>query len=339
MGDLWIALLILGGAGLVTATATAALLSYLRRHSILDHPGVRSSHVTPTPRGGGVALVGVTLAVWGLIALWADALPERFPLLLLGIALLMVVSGADDLRGLSPLRRLAWQAVAVALGIALLGREELVLQGALPLWLDRAVTFIGWLWLVNLFNFMDGIDGITAVETATVSIGVGGVVLLGGGSPANAYLAAGVAGASLGFLPWNWYRARVFLGDVGSIPLGYMVGWLLIGLAVRGYWAAAAILPLYYVTDATVTLVRRVLRGAAPWEPHRDHFYQHATPLGVSHAPTVLKVLAADVVLVLLALVSDRAVVPALVGAFIVVGALSAVLAKGRRWGPPPPKS
>ena len=144
----------------------------------------------------------------------------------------------------------------------------------------------------------------------------------------GAYLASALAGAATGFLPWNWYRARLFMGDVGSVPTGYAVGYLLILVATRSYWVAALILPSYYLVDATVTLLRRVLRGQKPWEPHRDHFYQVATPVGASHAVTVVKVLAANVMLLALAIASIWA--PAyvcLAAAAIVVAVLLAVLA------------
>jgi UDP-N-acetylmuramyl pentapeptide phosphotransferase/UDP-N-acetylglucosamine-1-phosphate transferase len=108
----------------------------------------------------------------------------------------------------------------------------------------------------------------------------------------------------VGFLPFNWYPARVFLGDVGAIPVGFVSGWLLISLAMTGQWAAALILPLYYVADATLTLLRRLLHGDKPWEAHREHFYQRATPVGTSHATTALKVLAADCALIALAVAS-----------------------------------
>ena len=96
--------------------------------------------------------------------------------------------------------------------------------------------------------------------------------------------AALTAAAALGFLVWNWHPARVFLGDVGSVPLGFLVGWLLLELMARGAWAAAIILPSYYATDATLTLVRRLLRGEKIWQAHKEHFYQRAVQAGRSHA-------------------------------------------------------
>jgi UDP-N-acetylmuramyl pentapeptide phosphotransferase/UDP-N-acetylglucosamine-1-phosphate transferase len=106
----------------------------------------------------------------------------------------------------------------------------------------------------------------------------------------------------LGFLYWNWDKAEVFLGDVGSIPLGYLLGWLLLATAAAGQWEAALILPLYYVADASLTLIRRLLRGKRIWRAHREHYYQRAVQRGLSHAAVVKRILACNVLLIVLAI-------------------------------------
>ena len=188
----------------------------------------------------------------------------------LGAVLLATVCWIDDLRGLSPATRLAAQAAAVAIGL-----YALPAGNALASWLGPAAYFAAaglvWMWWVNLFNFMDGIDGLAGSEAAAIG---GGLVLfatLGSGvDPALASLAAAILGAALGFLVSNWSPARIFLGDVGSAPLGYLTGFLLIGLAARGSWKIALILPLYFLADATITLLRRLaarragMAGASP---------------------------------------------------------------------------
>ncbi len=156
-----------------------------------------------------------------------------------------------------------------------------------------------WMWWVNLFNFMDGIDGLAGSEAAAIGGGLLAVGAVGRGvDPASALLAAAVLGAALGFLIWNWAPARVFLGDVGSAPLGYLTGFLLIAAAARGRWMTALILPLYFLADATITLVRRLLRGERVWQAHRQHYYQRAVRSGRGHAAVVKRVIAADVVLI-----------------------------------------
>jgi UDP-N-acetylmuramyl pentapeptide phosphotransferase/UDP-N-acetylglucosamine-1-phosphate transferase len=156
------------------------------------------------------------------------------------------------------------------------------------------------LWFVNAFNFMDGIDGIAGAEAMAIGCGIAllalfhlDVVGLGSGM-----LGAAVAGAALGFLAWNWQPAKLFMGDVGSVPLGYLLGWLLLNLAAAGYWVSALILPLYFLADASWTLLRRLVHGEKVWQAHREHFYQHAVQAGRSHQAVVLRVLVADLVLI-----------------------------------------
>jgi UDP-N-acetylmuramyl pentapeptide phosphotransferase/UDP-N-acetylglucosamine-1-phosphate transferase len=115
---------------------------------------------------------------------------------------------------------------------------------------------------------------------------------------------AGAAPAA-GFLVWNWHPARLFLGDVGSVPLGFALGWLLLHAAIAGYWAAALILPLYYLADATITLGRRALRGAKIWQAHREHFYQRAVARGRGHDAVVGAIAVGNVVLIGCALIAE----------------------------------
>jgi len=225
----------------------------------------------------------------------------------------------------------AWLVLA-ALGLALLPGAGAVFQGMLPPLLDRVATALLWVWFVNLFNFMDGIDGITGVETAASGIGVALVVLSIGNDPdGSAVLALTLAAGVLAFLCWNWHPAQLFLGDVGSVPLGYLLGWLLLTLATKGLWAPALILPLYYLADATITLVRRLLRRERVWEAHRQHFYQRALGDDGNHAAVAMMVLAADMLLVLLALLALAEPRWALAGAGVVVAALLALMARRAR--------
>ncbi|MFN3077074.1 MAG: MraY family glycosyltransferase, partial [Alphaproteobacteria bacterium] len=214
---------------------------------------------------------------------------------------LALVSFADDLWGLPPLPRLAAQVAAVFAGLWCLPPESLVFQGLLPLAADRIGAAFLWLWFVNLFNFMDGIDGITGVETLCLSAGL---ALAGPAVGVREGLV--LAGAALGFLRWNWHPASIFLGDVGSVPLGYLLGWLLLQAAAGGWWVVALILPSYYLADATLTLARRLWRGENVLQPHRQHFYQRAVQNGRSHARVATMILGANVLLVSLAVLASR---------------------------------
>lgn len=295
-----IVLAIAAATGLFVALTLKPLVAWLRRRAIMDIPNERSSHSEITPRGGGIAVSGGILL--GLAA-WFSLAPDiDGSLLLLGMAVLAIVSWLDDRRGGLPVGlRFGIQVLAVGLVIALLPAERSVTAGFVPLWLERIVLFLAWLWFTNLFNFMDGINGITGVEMATVGIGLALSAVDPGLVGAAALI---VAAAGLGFLPWNWGRAKVFLGDVGSVPAGYLLGGLLVLLALQGAWAAALILPMYYWMDATVTLLRRLLRGEKIWQAHRSHFYQQGARRLGSHAAVSLRIAGLNAILIGLALVS-----------------------------------
>jgi UDP-N-acetylmuramyl pentapeptide phosphotransferase/UDP-N-acetylglucosamine-1-phosphate transferase len=295
-------LLVVGAAVfLVSCVGTRLLITILRRRAVLDRPNERSSHVVPTPRGGGIAVIGASVVAW-LTLCAVGLMPPSGVVVALGAAGLALVSWLDDLRGLSPGVRLLAQFAAVVVGIWALPSGA-IFQGWLPLGLDRIAAALLWVWFVNLFNFMDGIDGIDGSEAAAIGIGIALVV---GGSLDLTAPAAAIAAAALGFLVWNWAPARIFLGDVGSVPLGYLLGFLLYQLALRGAWQAALILPLYFLADATLTLLRRLARGERVWQAHREHFYQRAVQRGLGHAAVVCRVIAADIVLIACACAAVR---------------------------------
>ena len=316
--------------------ATGVVRRLLERWRVLDQPNQRSSHETPTPRGGGLALIPLVLVVWTLWGATHGPVPPGLWLVLCGAAVLAGLSWLDDMKGLPSALRFAVQAAAVALGMVGLSDGGLAFQGLLPPWLDHLAAGFAWLWFVNLFNFMDGIDGITGVETVSISLGLALCLALLGGAPVSLALALLLAGAALGFLPWNWAPAKVFMGDVGSVPLGYLLGWLLLLAASHGFWASAVILPLYYLADATLTLLKRGLRGEKVWRAHREHAYQRAVQGGLGHAAVALRVLACNLLLIALAALA-AAGWPwlALLGAGLVVAALLAELERAARKAPP----
>jgi UDP-N-acetylmuramyl pentapeptide phosphotransferase/UDP-N-acetylglucosamine-1-phosphate transferase len=242
---------------IVCCLATRSLIPLLRRRNVLDRPNQRSSHVVPTPRGGGIAVIWTVLLAWlGVSA--AGWVSSAIIAVTIAAALLAVVCWVDDLRGLAPATRLSAQAAAVAVGLLALPEPA----NGLWVWLGPVSCYVAvgfvWLWWINLFNFMDGIDGIASSEAAAIGGGLVLVALFGKGADFSvALLSAAILGASLGFLVWNWSPARIFLGDVGSVPLGYVTGFLLIGLAGAGRWKVALILPLYFLPT------RRLPWGAA----------------------------------------------------------------------------
>jgi UDP-N-acetylmuramyl pentapeptide phosphotransferase/UDP-N-acetylglucosamine-1-phosphate transferase len=292
-------------AGAASWLATGGVLHILRRRGVLDIPNERSSHSAPTPRGGGIAVIGVLLAVW--LALWlageGAAAPDNFWIVLIAGGLLALISWFDDVRGGLPAAlRFAAQAIAVGAGLFALPNSGSVFQGALPPALDLALSGLIWLWFLNLFNFMDGIDGIAGSQTASAGIGLFALGILFPAAAGLGPYALVMAAVAIGFLPWNWQPARIFLGDVGSVPLGYVIGWLLLSLASIGLWQAALLLVLYFTADATFTLLRRLARGERIWRAHHEHYYQFAVAAGRSHAHVVLVITGANLLLAGLAL-------------------------------------
>jgi UDP-N-acetylmuramyl pentapeptide phosphotransferase/UDP-N-acetylglucosamine-1-phosphate transferase len=304
--EIWwpLALLVVAAAAAISAGLIVVLLPALRRHA-LARPNVRSSHVEPTPQGGGIAVV-VATAIVALAAVTLTAPPnERVQLAwVLGAAAFIAAVGAvDDMRPVPVLPRLLLQAVAVAVTIAVLP-ADLRIAPALPWVFERALLALAALWFVNLANFMDGIDWLTVAEAVPVTAGLVALGWLGALPPAAVVAALALLGAILGFAPFNRPVARLFLGDVGSLPIGLLLAWLLTMLALHGHAAAALLLPLYYLADASLTLARRLVAGERVWQPHRTHFYQRATDGGFSVSEIVGRVFAVNLVLAALALLS-----------------------------------
>jgi UDP-N-acetylmuramyl pentapeptide phosphotransferase/UDP-N-acetylglucosamine-1-phosphate transferase len=288
-----------------TAAAAAGLLSGVMTWAIrplllkiaLAKPNARSSHRIPTPQGAGIAVIAATLIVAVAAITFAGTADMEMPVAVFGATLFIAAVGlADDVNSIPVLPRLLLQGLAVA-AVIFAAPETLRIVPAWPLWLERGLLLLAGLWFVNLVNFMDGLDLMTAAEIVPIT---GAVVLLGwlGELPASTALAAAALfGAMLGFAPFNRPVAKIFLGDVGSLPIGLLVGWCLLQLAWHQQFAAALLLPLYYLADATVTLLRRMARGEPFWAAHRTHFYQRATDNGFSVRRVVSEVFALNIVL------------------------------------------
>ena len=285
------------GVFVAALAASLAARAVLGRQGVVDVPNARSSHRVPVIRGGGIGFVAVILATW--LALALAGTPGIPPGVLVGALAIAAISLLDDVRGVRWSIRLAVQALAVGAALAALPGGPVLVDG-IPVWLDRLVLGLAWLWFVNLFNFMDGIDGIAATEALVIAFGIVAIALIAGlpGWPVPPALVVGAA--VTGFLPFNLPRARMFMGDVGSTTLGFALGWLLILVAAEGALATAILLGLFFVADATSTLLMRAARRERLHEAHRHHAYQRAVDAGLPHATVSMAVGALGVVLVAL---------------------------------------
>ena len=263
-----------------SAALTAAWIAYARRQALHDLPGRRRLHEVPTPRGGGIA---IAISVMAALAWLAGQGEASFSLLGLvaGIAAFAAVGLLDDLLPMPSLAKLLLQLAAAAVLVALAG-------GSLPLqWLAGVVLVVGCAYFVNVWNFMDGSNGLVSIQALLIALAL---ALWPGQEPALRLAALAVAGSCLGFLPFNFPRARVFLGDVGSHAMGAAV-FALLWLSCRAGTIdpfQAAMLASAVLFDSGFTLVRRVLAGRIPWRAHREHLYQYAVRRGHGHARVAL---------------------------------------------------
>ena len=287
-------------ATVLSAGMTWAIRPLLSRHALAS-PNARSSHRVATPQGAGIAVIAATLVVAAAIMAWGGAVDLKIPVAVFGASLFIAIVGfADDVKSIPVLPRLLLQAAAVG-AIVVTASGDLRIVPACPLWIERGLLWLAGLWFVNLVNFMDGLDWMTVAEVVPVT---GAMVVLGslGEFPASpTIVAAALGGAMLGFAPFNRPVAKVFLGDVGSLPIGLLLGWCLLQLAYHQQFAAALLLPLYYLFDATATLLRRLARREPVWAAHRSHFYQRATDNGFTVWRVVGEVFALNVGLAALA--------------------------------------
>ena len=278
----------------VSLLTTRASISYAHRQQMLDLPGQRRSHQMPTPRGGGIGIVlAVILGLWVVMTFGAMAHGYTTSLsLIVSIALVALVGWIDDHRGLSASIRIVVHALAVALlAWPVLGQlPDLVGTSAWP-WVVTGMLIGGGaaIWSINLHNFMDGIDGLLASQALFVFIALA-LLSLDAGRLAEAQMIGMFAAATLGFLPFNFPRARVFMGDVGSGVLGLLiavaVGWMIAALPSGleyGLIACSA-----FVVDSTATLLSRMLSGRRWYSAHREHLYQWLVRSGFNHVRVTL---------------------------------------------------
>jgi UDP-N-acetylmuramyl pentapeptide phosphotransferase/UDP-N-acetylglucosamine-1-phosphate transferase len=285
----------------VLSGGLARMIRPLLQRFALARPNARSSHRIPTPQGAGIAVVAATLLVAGGAAAWMG-FPVPFEVFGATIAI-AIVGLVDDFKSIPVLPRLLLQAAAVGI-IVYSAPDDLAIAPDLPLSAERAIELVAGLWFVNLVNFMDGLDLMTVAEVVPVTGALVMLAQLGEFHTLPALVAAALCGAMLGFAPQNRPVAKVFLGDVGSLPIGLLLCWCLLQLAWQQHLIAALLLPLYYLTDATATLARRVARREPFWAAHRTHFYQRATDNGFTVSQVVAEVFGLNIVLAALAIVA-----------------------------------
>lgn len=267
--------LTIGLAATLSLGLTFAIHPLLTRYALAT-PNSRSSHALPTPQGAGVAVIVATLATTGIVTAWSEAASGQIIAVFVATILIAIVGIVDDIRTIAVPPRLIAQAMAIG-GVLLTMPDNFQIVPIFPLWIERILLLIAGVWFVNLVNFMDGLDWMMVAEVVPITFALVVLGVMGELSLTATLMAAALCGAMLGFAPFNRPVAKIFLGDVGSLPIGLLLGWMLLDLASHGQTVAAILLPLYYIADATITMLRRILGGERFWMAHRSHFYQKAT--------------------------------------------------------------
>jgi Fuc2NAc and GlcNAc transferase len=286
----------------ITFLLTALVRHYALKKSIVDLPNHRTLHDTPTPRGGGLAITATYLGLLVIVFIMGKINLQVF-MAVFGGGLIIALGGLlDDLKVINGLRpRLAIQLAAAIWALYWLREFPHVDIGPFDLYLGGFgyfVAILGIIWVTNLYNFMDGIDGLAGTQAVSVCA-FAGFFLWQRGFGNGALFCWGLAAASLGFLVWNWPRAKIFMGDVGSTFLGFTIAVL--AVRAENYHSISllivAILMGVFIVDATATLLCRVVKNERWFEAHCMHAYQRAVQLGWSHRRVTLSVLAINIIL------------------------------------------
>jgi Fuc2NAc and GlcNAc transferase len=321
---------------LVSVLLTGAARRIANTRGLIDHPNERSSHQAPTPLGGGVAIFVVATGTLAALTALGKFSLVNFVVLAGGGAIVAAVGLVDDWRLLSTHVRLATHFLAAAIAVLCLdGLPPINVGGVLISfgWLGYPLGILGIVWSLNLFNFMDGIDGLAASEAAFVAVAGWWVLAFAGGNTDVPLAALALGGACCGFLVWNWPPARIFLGDSGSGYLGYSLACLSI-ISARDNAVALSvfvILGAVFIVDATVTFVRRIARKERYDVGHRTHGYQRLARRWGNHRAVTLVVCGINFFLLLpaamlaarephLAVYITAGVIAALLAAALIVG-------------------
>jgi Fuc2NAc and GlcNAc transferase len=269
-------------AAMLSWWATGRVMQWAKAREILDIPNARSLHVEPVPRGGGIAIAGAVLAINALAIIMGYVSRDVGLVAGISAACYGTLGALDDYRSIKPSVRFLVQIIIAVTAVYALLIATVTPVNLLTLCVGAGLSLL-LVWLVNLYNFMDGSDGLAAVQA--ISAGAIGACLAAYlGLNSVAFVAATIAGAGAGFVRWNWQPARIFMGDAGSYFLGALFGLLILVTALHGivpwFWG---ILLAPFVTDATLTLFRRIARGENWTTPHRSHAYQRLIQAGWTH--------------------------------------------------------
>ena len=285
---------------LISSFCSVFLLTFLLKGiffniGFVDKPNARSNHKKPIPLGGGISVI-FTIVIFSYFML-----PQWSMINTIIVILLFSISILDDVLNINILGRLcvhlicAFLYVSIYLKSYFLEYLDVSIIELKIFFFPFGILFVAW--FINAFNFMDGIDGITSVYSISILISLIFLYqIIGAGSNSFHFL---LLGSMIGFLIFNWQPAKIFLGDAGSVPIGFLIAHLLIEMAFKGFWVSALILPLYYLMDTSITILYRGITKQRLWKPHSDHFYQLGIRNGMNHKTVCYLIVTSSLGLVL----------------------------------------
>ena len=298
-------------------SALKKIIPYLKKRSLLDHPSSRGNHEQSMPKGGGIILIPAIVISISLYFFIEHTINTKWIVFLLSIFFLFLVSLFDDIKSLPATLRLAVHSVCVILSVYYMKDDivsfiqntdsivKLGVNNSLLFYLLASFIIFSWLWLINLFNFMDGMDGLTALQMIFLALTVNLISLMNYMDKDFQFLGLIIFSAFLAFFRLNKPSAKIFLGDSGSIPSGYIAGFILIeSFLKQGPFFSILIILMYFILDSTVTLLIRSMKNNNLFIAHSDHFYQKMIRKGYSHHYVLKKIFFLLIFLIFLSLIS-----------------------------------
>lgn len=293
---------------LASVLSTYLLIKVMTKFGVVDVPGTRRAHARPTPRGGGVSLV---LIITFALPFFEYCMSGEYLLSIQVVQLLLplaIISFLDDVSHVLVPLRLFIHFICTYFAIKWLVHPNNILHYDTPMWLDLTLGTFALATFLNVYNFLDGIDGITASQSIHMSITILLLCMLRADVIPHVELVVAIATIilawSIGFIVFNWQPAKIFIGDVGSITLGFLLGLVLLIIASSGprLFLACVIMSLYYIADGGITILIRLVNGERIWEPHLKHFFQRAVRRGRTHQYVVRRIASCNILLMLFAL-------------------------------------
>lgn len=294
------------------------LIPFLKRKSLVDYPSERRNHSVMVPKGAGIVIIPLLiLSLFGIFLL-QGFFDKQWLIFIISTISLFIISLFDDMKNLSAPTRLVVHFMCVALSIFIL-KEDIskFIENNILIWIDfnpliifysfAIILLVLWIWIINLFNFMDGMDGLSCTQIIFFSLTTNILCLFGYMNENFQILSLILISLFLAFYKFNKPSAQIFLGDVGSIPIGYILGFVLIDTFLKnGPITSLLIVFLYYFFDSTLTLIKRLMRKKNIFEAHSDHFYQKILRTGQSHQQVLNKIIILLLVLFILSMISIK---------------------------------